>query len=63
MRQNYPLTLLEIAVLADVIALADVQTVSPRHKRLISRAHQILQAALGEDVGLVYLTDDAPEAA
>ena len=60
---TYPLSLADMEDLADAISLFDGMATSPREKKLVSRCHQHIQRALGDDVAKLYAMDDAIEGA
>lgn len=56
----YPLSLTDLEDLSNALSEFDGKTKCPRDKELVSRCHQHIQHALGDDVEKLYEMTDLP---
>lgn len=59
----YHLSLADLEDLSNALSEFDGMATSPRDKKLVSRCHQHIQRALGDDVAKLYVMDEATEGA
>ena len=60
---TYPLSLTDLQDLSNALSEFDGKTKCQRDKELVSRCHQHIQRALGDDVAKLYVMDEATEGA
>lgn len=59
----YPLSLADLEDLSNALSEFDGKAKCPRDKELVSRCHQHIQRALGDDVAKLYVMDETTEGA